>query len=92
MKNIIINARRWFDHNDGNTYHSSDIFVDGEPIEGVKFAYGYGDHYEETAMEKLIEQHFITDRDRHEALWRWCERNGVKLHRTVIDVSRKRDL
>lgn len=50
---INIDARRWFDRNAGNTYHSVQVSVNGEHIGGVNFAYGYDEQYLQTALTVL---------------------------------------
>lgn len=52
---ITIDARRWRDRINGNTYHSVAVYVDGKLV-GVKpFEYGYGEQYLQTAHEVLQE-------------------------------------
>ena len=52
---ITIDAKRWFDRINGNTYHSVAVYVDGKLV-GVKpFQYGYGEQYLQTAHEVLQE-------------------------------------
>ena len=93
MKTLNIQGRRWFQKTYGNTYHSSRIYVDGKSIGGVSFAYGYGNHYLTTAEELLqVGGHIPTDKCNTQALWSWCEENGVHLEYSVVDVDRKRDL
>lgn len=93
MKQLIITGRRWFQKSCGNTYHSAEIFVDGKQIEGVSYAYGYGNHYLTTALKKLQEQGFLKDMDESKkSLWRYCEDNGIDFYYNVSDVGRKKDL
>ena len=50
---FTIVARRWFDKSAGNTYHSVNVYADGELVGRNPYAYGYGDHYLQTAHEVL---------------------------------------
>ena len=97
MQTLHISGRRWFERTNGNTYHTAQTIVDGNPGPSVPFAYGYGDHYLTTAAEALEAAGHLPGREHHangsaEPLWRYCERNGIKYTATVADVARKRDL
>lgn len=91
-KSIVIVGRRWFDKANRNTYHTAQIFVDGEQVEGVGRKYGYGDQYYWSAFEKLQQLGIVPDWDRNQTPFTWCEKNGIKLSYTATDVSRKKDL
>lgn len=95
-RTITILGRRWFRKGPGNTYHSAEITVDGEPVEGIDYASGYGEQYLYNAFYKLEKLGLITPMERsgmmHESPWRWAERNHVKLTYSVVDVARKKDL
>jgi hypothetical protein len=97
VKQLTVIGRRWFQKGVGNTYHSVAIIVNGEWVEGVDYAYGYGDQYLQSAEDKLAQLGYITDREKYssglsEPLWRYCERKGIKFTYTHVDVARKRDL
>lgn len=51
----VVNACRWFDRINGNTYHSVRITrtSDGAVIVG-QFQYGYGDQYRWTATHEML--------------------------------------
>jgi hypothetical protein len=91
-KSITIIGRRWFDRRYGNTYYSAQIIVDGEPIEGIAYAYGYGDQYAHEAMEKLEAQGIIPKREPGEPFWALARRLGIAFHYSASDVQRKKDL
>jgi hypothetical protein len=55
---VTLFARKWFDKVNGNTYHSVQIFVNGDLAGQNDFEYGYGDQYEQTAKE-LLEKAYI---------------------------------
>ena len=91
---IIIDARRWFDRTYGNTYHSVTVTVKHTRKEDLvlrcDFAYGYDEHYLQTAHELLHKAgYFGPDyRDFRDAMR--CDRS--KFHVTCVDVQRKKEL
>lgn len=94
---VHIVARRWFSRNFGNTYFSADIYVNGELVHQIPYAYGHGDHYEEEAFQWLEDHNYIPKRKHspnggQAAPWRWAEKNNIRLSREVYDVRRRRDL
>ena len=82
---IEIVGRRWFQKSYGNTYHSVVVYINGGEGHTVPFAYGYGDGYIQTGLDKAEEV-----LGRKLARW-WGDRNFV-LETSVIDVKRKKDL
>lgn len=97
IKTLKVVGRRWFNKRVGSTYHSADIFVNGEQVEGVSFRYGYDGQYMCSAFTKLEQLGIITDRIQEEgsspeSLWRWAERHGVVLDYSATNVPRKKDL
>jgi hypothetical protein len=96
IKSIQVLGRRWFQRGAGNTYHSAQIYVNNEFVYIIRFVYGYGDGYQQSAAEWLAENGYLAC-ERHgngsqEPLWRACERLGIKYTSTVLDVPRKKDL
>lgn len=94
-KVITVIGRRWFEKVNGNTYHSCEVFVDGDLVERVAFTYGYGDHYQQTALEILYKHGIYTPPEGQkytESFWRAVERNGDKKIISCTDVQRKKDL
>ena len=93
MSHVQINARRWFDRGPGNTYHSVTVEVDGETIGTVPFAYGYGDHYMQTATDILESDARFRGKLDHPAHLRYALSDlGHTFGVDVADVSRRRDL
>lgn len=82
---VAVHARRWFDKINGNTYHSCRVLVNGLEIGRDNFAYGYGDHYKQTASEILggALEYPLTLQARE---------RGILLDIDVVDVTRKKDL
>jgi len=86
---IHISGRRWFNKNEGNTYHSVTIFADGKQIAYVPYVYGYDDQYLQTAVDKLKELGYIDYNGPFSAL------NLLGLLDASwdsVDVARKKDL
>jgi hypothetical protein len=94
MASIHINARRWFERTNGNTYHSVSVLVDGAEIGVAPFSYGYDEHYMVTAGKLL--QAFAPELAPDDAYdlgrWTWRESSGHTITSDVVDVQRKRDL
>ena len=91
-KNIVIEARRWFERTNGNTYHSVNVYVNGECVGREPFAYGYGEHYLQTALN------ILQDAGVYLPTFSWLQfRQEMREHRsnfvvTCADVGRKKDL
>lgn len=98
-KSITLIGRRWFQRTYGNTYHTVEVHVDGERVFWTTPTYGYGDQWEETGLQWLLDNDHIPentfkryDNGGHEPIRIWAERNGVQLVRTCSDVAREKDL
>lgn len=88
----VIKARRWFDKPNGNTYHSAEVIKNGESIGKVPYTYGYGSHYEQTALEILEKIGEVKEKEFHH-LWQWIESIGKEnVYIDLQDVRRKKDL
>ena len=60
MRAIEVYGKRWRDSH-GNTYHTTHIKVDGQPMYTSPMTYGYGDHYyHSTAIEWLASNGYLT--------------------------------
>lgn len=97
MTSLTILGRRWFERTNGNTYFSAKAIIDGKPVEGIGFAYGYGSQYEWEMFAKLEQDGLVSDVEHYsngsgESPWRWCERHKVAYTTDVTDVARKKDL
>lgn len=97
ITSITIIGRRWFDKINGNTYHSSEIFLNNEFYKKIDFHYGYEDHYIQSAYELLIEDNILKDVKKYEngskeAFWVYCDRNNIKIINSVTDIKCKKDL
>ena len=90
IKSITVLGRRWFEKVNGNTYHSVVILLNGEFFSKVNFTYGYGDHYIQSALERLLLLSHIPKGTL--SLWQYCKKNNIKYYCDVVDVTRKKDL
>jgi hypothetical protein len=91
-KRVHVNARRWFDKVNGNTYHSVAVSFPDGTTKTTPFDYGYGSHYEYTAL-KLV----AGDVPRYEngnpiPPWRWYQDNGYLVTYDVVAVAKRKDL
>ena len=96
-KSITIIGKRWFERVNGNTYHSVIALVNGKQVVNVRFNYGYGDQYVQTAMKLLEVGKFLPNIEHYkngatESLWSYCEKNKIQYSQFVSDVQRKKDL
>lgn len=100
MQTIDINVLEWFDKVNGNSYFAGNIVIDfalpTEKTVPLPFQYGYGDHYKDMAGKELESRGLISlehyDNGGSEAIWRYCERNGIILRTAKHENRRKRDL
>ncbi len=96
VKAITILGRRWFDKVNGNTYHTSQIMVDGVTVHTTPFSYGYGDQYIQSASEWLNSNGHIKleqyPHGNYEPLSYYCQDNNIHLECSYVDLPRKKDL
>lgn len=96
VQSIVLVGRRWFNRGPGNTYHSVAIYVNGECVHKVPFAYGYGDQYIESAAAWLETNGYVARREYpnggHDPLWRVAQVMGFTFSSNVSDVARRKDL
>lgn len=59
-KQIVIKGLRWFDKINGNTYHSTEVYVGGKLIGKEPFSYGYGEQFYQTGIDILAKKGYIT--------------------------------
>ena len=86
----IINARKWFEKVNGNTYHTIQIIdINKNEVlhESEHIIYGYGEQYRQTAYSKLKELKKVKEEDKHNH-----EKNNKRFFWNVCDVQRKKDL
>lgn len=98
---IHVEAKRWFDKINGNTYHSVKVYVDNELIGEEPFRYGYDQAWQQTAHNILMEKGYFpktglslssgTQKDYYK-FTQWIRENRDNYSYNVIDVPRKKDL
>ncbi len=96
-KIIHIHGKRWFERVNGNTYFSCKMWINGDLVHTIDYEYGYGTQYRQEAKSWLDKNGFLPglehyDNGGSESLWRYCEKNKIKLNDEVTDVQRKKDL
>jgi hypothetical protein len=96
-KSLTVVGRRWFNRLKGHTYYSAEIYVDGESVHKIPYAYGYGTQYECDAFDWLEANGYLPGRQHHEngsadPPWAYCQDRGIQYTRTVSEVRRKKDL
>lgn len=89
---IHIHGRRWFGRTNGSTYHTVEIWIDGEHVYKSNITYGYDNYYEQTAEEWLRNNGQIRGFRKDETVWQYCENRGIKYVNEVDDVTRRKDL
>ena len=95
LKNIHVQARKWFDKINGNTYHSVKIEFElptGELCH-IKsgLTYGYWRQWEQTAQNLMCEHLGVMKKEKKLVAWEFFEKYGVKLGRDP-EHGLKRDL
>lgn len=95
MKTLQLIGRLWRDKVNGNTYHTTEIIVDGVSVHKTPFDYGYGDSYIQSAVvwlnktRKLRMQKHASGS--YTPLWRHCQNRRIALTTSVIKVKRRKD-
>ena len=93
MLNVLIVGRKWFEKTNSNTYHTAEIFLNGEFIHKTKITYGYEDHYIHTGIQWLIDTGKLPPRQPDsEPDHRYFKRIGVKVEQAAVSVQRRKDL
>lgn len=92
QKTLHIVGRRWFQKSYGNTYHTVEIFIDGQKVFKSPRQYGYGDQYLTTASEWLKNNGHIPETASHIGTRFLREESGYKFSYDCHDVTRQKDL
>ena len=96
VRTITIIGKRWFDKVNGNTYHTSQVMINGVTVHRTPYAYGYGDQYMQSASEWLEANGHITPEHypsgASQQLWQYCNEHNIHLECSYVDLPRKRDL
>jgi len=99
IKEIKVIGRRWFQSTYGNTYHSVEIYINGNFVYKVPFNYGYDSQFQSTALNYLIKEVFSKQlntkikSNKYACLYTVCEDIiKCKFDSIVYDVNRKKDL
>jgi hypothetical protein len=94
IKTIDVNALEWFDKVNGNSYFAGFVTINykmkDEKNFVMPFEYGYGDFYQQRALDILIKNGFVKG-DYH-SLSRFCRDNDIILRSDKVRTPRKKDL
>jgi hypothetical protein len=77
LDSVFIKGRLWFDKTYGNTYHSVRVEVNGLSVGQVGFTYGYGEHYQDTALSYLKKIGLVSESVRYLSE---LQRDGVTVY------------
>jgi hypothetical protein len=94
-KHLTIIGRRWFEKVNGNTYHSVNVWINGQCVGGVDYEYGYGDQYLQTAQDILEKLGYPSETypNGNKAYGRpYFEKHFTSWIANVSNVERKKDL
>ena len=100
IKTLSIVSKRWFDRTYGNTYHSCQVTINGEPVGFVPIEYGYDNKYVETALKILQGVGYWNTGEKYSNGYSKDYENFIMFLRehkdivtnVVVDVPRKKDL
>ena len=84
----VVFATRWFDKRNGNTYHTVRLYKNSSLFTSKHFTYGYGSHYEQTAMELLLENNETESK----SLYEFVQENDGNVLIICRDVTNKKNL
>lgn len=90
QRSIYIEAREWFDKENGNSYYSARVWVDGKHAFTTGLDYGYDNQNEYDVTAKLVELGYLPDSLAEKSI-RWAKDLGLDVY-TVKYATRKRDL
>ena len=88
---VFILGRRWFDKTAGNTYHTAQVFVNGDIIGKSDMEYGYDDQYIQTG-KKILLNHYRLPKGMNENLALWNLRYFKVSFVNSVSDGLKRDL
>jgi hypothetical protein len=93
---FTVEARKWFDKVNGNTYHSV-LIIDNTTgksyalPKGVDFTYGYGEHYRQTAMEIMEQNKLIPEKYTGSNRYNYERENNYPIN-WILSEGLKRDM
>ena|ERR1039458_3596242 len=88
-RSLNIEAREWYDRQNGNSYFSARIWVDGEIVHTLPFQYGYGDYFQQRATEWLTENDYLDGREPHEHMSTFAARLGFDFYTSKTDALKR---
>ena len=88
-RSVFINCKRWFNKNEGVTYFSAEVSVDGELVYTEEYSYGYG-NYCEHVCDVWLNKNYLQYPQHYSALA--LRDKGIDRYVSIVDVPRKKDL
>jgi len=88
---FIVEAKRWFDKANGNTYHACKITrVSDGAVLLCPFQYGYGNHYQQTSLEKMAAEKWLPEEYCSEKnMYRYEFENNYPIKWVVSDGTKR---
>ena len=85
---FIVNAVKWFDRINGNTYHSVKV-LDTESgktyCDDTPYQYGYGDSYRQTALGVMLNNGLLPKKYSKDNLWLYERENDYPIYWSVSE-------
>jgi hypothetical protein len=91
-KDLTINAIRWFDKKNGNSYHSVALYKENKFIGKENFKYGYDRAYEQTAFDIAIKNKLFNGTRRENGTYTEYPEFLRRSLSFVADVSTQKEL
>lgn len=95
IRTLDVNAKEWFDRQNGNSYFAAKIIVNydmkSEQTILLPFQYGYGDHYIYEAATELVKRGILAD-DYRQGFTMKCREAGIILRYSKEENCRQRDV
>lgn len=95
IRGIVLQGRIWFDRANGNSYHTTAIFVNHKFVHKTETQYGYGDQYVQTGFEWLEKNGYLKNTESFRSSsgsvcwWDYCRTNGIETIQTSHDVLKR---
>jgi hypothetical protein len=94
IRTIDINAREWFDKQNGNSYFSGEVILnfglEDQKVLSLPFQYGYGDHFVEMGFKAIQKE--VLGFEVKGFLYQYCKENNIILRTNKKENCLKREL
>lgn len=96
IKTLDIQAKKWFDKVNGNSYFSALITVNygmkTQKVIKIPFQYGYGDQFRYQAFKALQNNKIIPIQENNISYWRYYDEHKIIARHFKIENCLKRDV